>query len=256
MKMVVNTLIIASMVIFYGFTTLCNAYPHPSQLTKFHPVLSKAQLQAPRSSPAIHNLFGFERWYFHLYQNKFMTFQMSGDYSSRDGAPRSELRQEISGGKEAAWSVSSRHILWAGIGMNPPASGLNEITVMQVHCCTKCNEQDEKNYPALRISWKKEFSRDGRIYKDVYIWNLRHGTGSDDIRKGVIGQRTSYSRGFAIHVEGSKLILWSNGRKYLTGASMDFWKAYSCTFKAGVYSNNPSSQSAVARAHFEWLDWY
>lgn len=165
-----------------------------------------------------------------------MQFQMNGKDK------RSELRQMKTNGNKAAWSVTSFNIMTARIALPTPASSMNEITFLQVHCGAA---------PALRISWRKSWEG----YNDVIIANLRDGLGHDDVNKYFLAQRRSSTIAYKVIVKNSKVSVWIGGTRVLNEKSVSFWKSYSCYFKAGVYLQNPSSQTDKARTKFKELDW-
>lgn len=216
------------------------AYTAPSTLSKFHPVLSRAKLQAPDSSTAAANLFGYSSSYFHLQDGTYMQFQMKGS------SKRSELRERTTSGDEAAWSVESDRLLYAEIALPQPVSAMNEITFLQVHCGAA---------PALRVSWRKSYSQSGTTYSDCIISNLRDGLGGDDVNKKFLAQRSAATTTYQIRVRDSKVTISIGGQTVLSEASLSFWDNYDCYFKAGVYINNPSSESEYARTKFRELDW-
>lgn len=229
-----------SALILLFITTTATAYVAPSTLRKFVPVLEKAKLQAPSSNNAVHDLIDFASSYFHLQGNRYMQFRMKGDRR------RSELRQMKTNGSKAQWSVKGLHRMTARVAIPTPEPEMNEITFLQVHC-TKA--------PALRISWFKKFTRNGKSCKNCIIATVRDGTGNKDINKYILGQWSSATTEYKVRLWGSKLDIWMHGSKVLNAEPMNFWDKYSCYFKAGVYLQNPTSSSVFARTKFDTLSW-
>lgn len=223
------------LVILLALSNLALGYTAPSTLSTFHPVLERAKLQAPESNTAASDLFGYSDWFFHLQDETYIQFQMNGKDK------RSELRQMQTDGDEADWSVTSSNTMTAEIALPTPAPSMDEISFLQVHCDAA---------PALRISWRKSWEE----FSDVVIANLRDGLGDDDVNKYFLAQRSASTTSYQVSVKNSRVTVWIGGTRVLD-ESMSFWESYSCYFKAGVYIQNPDSETDRARTKFKELSW-
>lgn len=228
--------------LFSFYTNLVLAYTPPSNEAKFQHVLERAKLQAPDSSTSESNLFGYASSYFTLQDGRYIQFETKGQ------SKRSELREMEIDGDKAAWSVLSLKRLHAEIAVPRPDEDLDEITILQIHCGVK---------PALRISWRRTYEENGVTYSDCIISNVREGLGGSDTVKKFLAERSSRMTSYDIRVNDGKLNVWIGGDHVLNEASLHFWEEFpTCYFKAGVYINHVSSDSATARTEFEELYWF
>ncbi|KAG9239947.1 alginate lyase 2, partial [Calycina marina] len=223
------------------------AYTAPSTQSKFTDVLSQAKLQYPDSSTAATSddlLDGFAASYFYLTDDLYMQFQVAGD------SGRSELRQMETSGEQTAWDCtgSTTHVATATIALPVQVSGIEEVTMMQIH--------DTLTSPALRISWVSSITINGVTSEDVIISTVRQGLDTDSATvKTVLQEHTTSRTEFGITAKNGLVTVTVNGVTKLNKASISAYSDSTCYFKAGAYNNNPTVSSAVARNKFFQLDW-
>lgn len=242
-----------TMTLFVFFTavtvlgTLTSAASPPSSVEKYRAALGTSKLQFKSSSdgPDITSanlLNGYANWFFYLDSSNKMTFKMNG------ADRRSELRQMQSGGTaEAAWTVDTSHKLVANIAIPTTPAGINELTILQIHC--------NEDVPAIRISYVKSITIDGTTYSNAIIATRRDGfeKSSDDTKFFLRSTHTSFAW-YTLRVSSKKLDIWVNSAH--KSIDLSVWDGKSCYFKAGAYINNPSSEWASGISRFDALTWY
>ena len=121
-------------------TVSANTAPYTA--AKFQSVLELSKLQefTPTDEDLevyIPDLYEYASTYFELDSNEGMVFRIYGS------SMRSELRERTSDDANAAWSVTDSYTMTGTIAIPEQEDGLEEVTIMQVHCGSA---------PLLRIS--------------------------------------------------------------------------------------------------------
>jgi len=211
--------------------TLLMACNTPYSLTKFRPVLNISKFQAPYShyDPLYSTKYGkfedFCNQYFHLQDNKYMTFFMCQD-NEREHR-RSELRFRDD------WKVSDNksHILEANLKIFP-LNQQREFTFLQIHADSTLKNSPIINKPLLRVTWQNELHN---IHN--HLWAvIRLGTAIHSrYAKIDLGKKPKGFFNVKIEVKNSKMSIWINNQKKISNFDVSYWNKFYNYFKAGVY---------------------
>ena len=195
-------------------------------------------LQASDSTAVKDKLCDIATDFFHLEDDKYMTFQVSSKKR------RSELRQTDGNKEESTWSVRDYHRLQADVSLPKPAAEMQEFTFLQMHCTGK---------PALRVEWMREYDGNSDAIVATLRVNAEEGADADE-KTYFLGTRSDDVTHYDVTVEDSRILIMMNGDR--TDLDLTLWQDSECYFKAGMYvEHSEANEDVRATVKFAYLWW-